>query len=91
MLACLVGGATLMFIPFPSMTSLLSLLSVSALRRAGSGVRALSGSIAPRPSSLVSTLTCFGGNHSPALQGCLGGVRRRLEHCWRWDGRRWEI
>ncbi len=80
-----------MFIPFPAMSSLLSLLSVFAFRRAGSGVWALSGPIVPRSSSLVSTITCFGGNHSPALQGCLRGMCRRLEHCWRWNGRRWEI
>lgn len=91
MLACFVGSATLMFIPFPSVSSLLSILSIFAFRWAGSGVRVLSGSISPCSSSLVSTFTGFGGNHSPALQSYLGRVCRGLEHCWRGDGWRWEI
>lgn len=87
----LVGDASLVFNPFPPMSALLSLLSIFAVRWAVSGVRALPGPITPRSSSLVSNLTHFGGNHSPAFQYSLGGVCGRLEHCWRWDRRRWKI
>lgn len=91
MLAWLHGNATLMFSPFPSMSAFLSLLSILAFRRAGSWIRALSGTIDPRPSSLVSTFTRFGRNPSPALQACFGRVCGWLQHGWRWDGWRWEI
>lgn len=88
-LSRLAGSAALRFIPFASMSSFLSVLSVFAFRGAGSGFWAVLRPIATP--SLISPLSCFGGNYSPTLQSCLGGMCGRLEHRWRRNGRRREI
>ena len=93
MLCCtwVLARLALMFIPFSSMCRLLSLLSLSPFRGACPWVWSLSGPISPWSAPLVPALAPLGGQHSPTLEGRLGGVCRGLEPGWRRNGGRWQI
>lgn len=94
MLSCLARSATLMSIPFFTVSTLLSLLGFFPFRWPGPWVRTIPGPVTSTSSSLVSAFPRFGGDHPPALQRCLGWMCRWLENSWRrnrWRREIWKV